>query len=70
MRQKKKLGFLSKGRKFDEETNKQKTAHLIGKPKSAEVRAKISATLSGEGNYWYGKKRTRSWSKSKPPCIS
>lgn len=31
--------------------------HLIGKPKPAEVRAKISATLSGEGNYWYGKKR-------------
>lgn len=31
--------------------------HLLGKPKSAEVRAKISATLTGEGNYWYGKKR-------------
>lgn len=31
--------------------------HLIGKPKAAAVRAKISATLSGEGNFWYGKKR-------------
>lgn len=31
--------------------------YLVGKPKSAEVRAKISATLSGEGNPWYGKKR-------------
>jgi group I intron endonuclease len=31
--------------------------HFIGKPKSAAVRAKISATLSGEGNYWYGKSR-------------
>jgi len=31
--------------------------HLIGKPKPAAVRAKISATLSGEGNFWYGKKR-------------
>jgi hypothetical protein len=30
---------------------------LVGKPKSAEVCAKISATLSGEGNFWYGKKR-------------
>ncbi len=51
------IAATSKGRKFTEETNKKKTAHLIGKPKSAEVRAKISATLSGEGNYWYGKKR-------------
>lgn len=51
------IGIAAKGRKFTEETNKKKTAHLIGKPKSAEVRAKISATLSGEGNYWRGKKR-------------
>ena len=51
------IAATSKGRKFTEETNKRKTAHLIGKPKSADVRAKISATLSGEGNHWYGKKR-------------
>lgn len=51
------IAATSKGRTQDEETIKRKTAHLIGKPKSAEVRAKISATLSGEGNYWYGKKR-------------
>lgn len=51
------IGIAAKGRKFTEETNKKKTAHLIGKPKSAEIRAKISVTLSGEGNYWYGKKR-------------
>ena len=51
------IGIAAKGRKFTEETNKKKTAHLIGKPKAAEVRAKISATLSGEGNYWFGKKR-------------
>lgn len=54
---KEKIGMASRGRKFDEETNRKKTAHLIGKPKSAEVRAKISATLSGAGNHWYGKKR-------------
>jgi hypothetical protein len=30
---------------------------MLGKPKPAAVRAKISATLSGEGNFWYGKKR-------------
>lgn len=31
--------------------------HWIGKPKSAATRAKISAALSGKGNFWYGKKR-------------
>jgi group I intron endonuclease len=45
------------GKKHTEESKEKIRAHLIGKPKSAEVRAKISATLSGEGNYWYGKKR-------------
>jgi group I intron endonuclease len=51
------IAAASTGRTQDQETIQRKTAHLIGKPKSAAVRAKISATLSGEGNYWYGKKR-------------
>jgi len=46
-----------KGKKHNQESKDKIRAYLIGKPKSAEVRAKISATLSGEGNYWYGKKR-------------
>jgi group I intron endonuclease len=46
-----------KGRTHTEEAKQLIRQHWIGKPKSAEVRAKISATLSGEGNYWYGKKR-------------
>ena len=46
-----------KGKKHNQESKDKIRAHLIGKPKSAEVRAKISATLSGEGNFWYGKKR-------------
>jgi group I intron endonuclease len=45
------------GRKHQEGSKEQIRQFLIGKPKSAEVRAKISATLSGEGNFWYGKKR-------------
>jgi group I intron endonuclease len=45
------------GRKHAEESKEKIRMHLIGKPKSAAVRTKISATLSGEGNYWYGKKR-------------
>lgn len=53
----KRISETSTGRKRSEEAIRKTTTHLIGKPKSAETRAKISATLSGEGNYWYGKKR-------------
>jgi group I intron endonuclease len=45
------------GRKHANESREKIRQHLIGKPKSAAVRAKISASLSGEGNFWYGKKR-------------
>lgn len=51
------IAAASTGRAQDADTIARKTQHLIGKPKSAEVRAKISATLSGEGNFWFGKKR-------------
>lgn len=46
-----------KGKVHRDESKELIRQHLVGKPKSAEVRAKISATLSGEGNYWHGKKR-------------
>jgi group I intron endonuclease len=52
-----KIAAASSGRVQDRATVERKTAHLLGKPKSAAVRAKISATLSGAGNYWYGKER-------------
>lgn len=45
------------GKTHTPEAKERIRQHLIGKPKSAEVRAKISATLSGPGNPWYGKKR-------------
>lgn len=45
------------GRTHTAEAKERIRQHLIGKPKSTEVRAKISATLSGAGNPWYGKKR-------------
>lgn len=64
------IAATSKGRRFTEETNKKKTAHLIGKPKAAEVRAKIAATLSGEGNYWYGKKRPDHGAKVSRPVFA
>ena len=45
------------GRKHTPEAKDLIRQHLIGKPRSAAVRAKISATLLGEGNFWYGKER-------------
>lgn len=47
----------STGRTHKPEDIEKIRRHWIGKPKSAEIRTKISATLSGKGNYWYGKKR-------------
>ncbi len=58
------------GKKHTEESKEKIRAHLIGKPKSAEVRAKISATLSGEGNYWYGKKRPDHGEKVSRPVLA
>jgi group I intron endonuclease len=46
-----------KGRTHAEESKEKIRQFLIGKPQPAEVRAKISATLMGEGNFWFGKKR-------------
>ena len=51
------IGAASTGRLHRPESKELIRQHLIGKPKSAAVRAKISATLSGEGNFWYGKER-------------
>jgi len=46
------------GKKHTPESRAKIAQHLIGKPKSAKVRAKISATLSGAGNPNYGKPRS------------
>lgn len=51
------ISRTSTGRLHRPESKAKIREFLLGKPKSAEVRAKIAATLSGEGNYWYGKKR-------------
>jgi group I intron endonuclease len=48
-----------KGKKHKEESKEKIRTFLIGKPKSAEVRAKISATLSGAGNPNFGKPRSK-----------
>jgi group I intron endonuclease len=48
-----------KGKKHREESKEKIRTFLIGKPKSTEVRAKISATLSGAGNPNFGKPRSK-----------
>ena len=51
------IGEAAKIRVQSEEEKIKRRATMRGKPQPTEVRAKISATLSGEGNFWYGKKR-------------
>jgi group I intron endonuclease len=46
-----------KGRHHSQESREKIRAYLIGKPKSAETRAKISVAMSGERNPNYGKSR-------------
>jgi len=53
----KKIGVASKARVQSDDEKQKRRLTMRGKPQPAEVRAKISATLSGEGNFWYGKKR-------------
>ena len=51
------IGVASKIRVQSEEEKAKRRQSLKGRVVSTSTRAKISATLSGEGNYWYGKKR-------------
>jgi group I intron endonuclease len=64
-----KISAASTGRKQSPDVIKRKTQHLLGKPKSIATRAKISATLSGEGNFWYGKKRPDHSAKVSKPVV-
>ena len=50
-----------KGRKHRKESRERIRAYLIGKPRPAEVRAKIAASVSGERNPNYGKPRDASF---------
>lgn len=45
------------GKKHSEQSKQKIKGALKGHPVPTAIRAKISATLSGEGNFWYGKKR-------------
>jgi group I intron endonuclease len=54
---KSRISAASKVRVQSDEEKQKRRATMRGKPQPTAVRAKISATLSGEGNFWYGKKR-------------
>jgi group I intron endonuclease len=51
------ISKASKARIQSKEEKSKRRATMRGKQQPAEVRAKISATLTGEGNFWYGKQR-------------
>jgi group I intron endonuclease len=51
------IGAASKARVQSEEEKVKRRQTMRGHSVSTSTRAKISATLSGEGNFWYGKKR-------------
>ncbi len=57
------------GKKHSPESKEKIRRHLLGKPRSTSTRAKISATLSGQGNYWYGKKRPEFAVKVSKPIL-
>ena len=52
-----KIGAASKSRVQSEEEKAKRRQTMKGHHVLTSTRAKISATLSGEGNFWYGKKR-------------
>jgi group I intron endonuclease len=52
-----KIAAASKARVQTEEEKAKRRKSMRGHHVPASTRAKISATLSGEGNYWFGKKR-------------
>jgi group I intron endonuclease len=52
-----KISAASSERVQTEEEKAKRRKSMRGHHVSASTKAKISATLSGEGNFWYGKKR-------------
>lgn len=56
-----KIAAASLGRPCSEETRAKRSLALKGREVSTAQRLQISRTLSGEGNFWYGKKRPESF---------
>jgi group I intron endonuclease len=56
-----KIAAASKGRPCSEETRRKRSIALKGREIPLEQRLRTSRTLSGEGNFWYGKNRPESF---------
>lgn len=56
-----KIVAASRGRPVSEETRAKRSAALKGREISLDQRLRISKTLSGAGNFWYGKERPESF---------
>lgn len=56
-----KIAEASRGRPVSEETRAKRSAALKGREIPLEQRLRISKTLSGPGNFWYGKERPESF---------
>lgn len=56
-----KIAAASRGRPVSEETRAKRSAALKGREISLDQRLRISKTLSGAGNFWYGKERPDSF---------
>jgi group I intron endonuclease len=64
-----KIAIASAARVQTEEEKIKRRKSMRGHHVSAETKAKISATVSGEGNYWYGKKRPDHGAKVAKPVL-
>ena len=56
-----KIAAASRGRLVSEETRAKRSAALKGREISLDQRLRISQTLTGPGNFWYGKERPDSF---------
>lgn len=56
-----KIAAASRGRPVSEETRAKRSAALKGREIPLDQRLRISQTLSGPGNFWYGKERPDSF---------
>ena len=63
------IAAASAARVQSEEEKEKRRQTMRGQERSISTRAKISATLSGQGNYWYGKKRPEFAVKVSKPIL-
>lgn len=64
------IAAASKARIQSDEEKAKRKASMQGHIVTSDVRAKISATLSGEGNFWYGKERPEHGAKVSKAVVS